>query len=116
MNEEEWAEAALAQFFLQAQAQFGDAVKAHWFYDGDFCPGCGGVIDTMEIDGGKALSINGFIYRERGVLIGYVLCSRCATKIFEASRRAPGRPTARHATIEANLRKAYDKYMASLDA
>jgi len=64
----------------------------------------------------QGLTINGFIYRERGVLIGYVLCSRCATKIFEASRRAPGRPTARHATIEANLRKAYDKYMASLDA
>ena len=116
MNANEYAEATLAQYFLQAQAQFGDAVKAHWFYDGDACPGCGGVIDAMQIEGEEAISLNGFIYRKRGVLIGYVLCSRCATQIFEAAKRNPGRQTARHATIEANLSKAYDKYMGSLDA
>lgn len=116
MNANEYAEAALAQYFLQAQAQFGNAVQAHWFYDGDACPGCGGEIDAMMYEGEEALSLNGFIYRERRVLIGYVLCSRCATQIFEAAERNPGRQTARHTTIEANLRKAYDKHMGSLDA
>ena len=116
MNANEYAEASLNQLFIQAQAQFGDAVKAHWFYDGDACPGCGGEIDALMFEGEETLSLNGFIYRKRGVLIGYVLCSRCATQIFEAAKRNPGRQTARHATIEANLSKAYDKYMGSLDA
>ncbi len=116
MNTKEYAEASLNQLFLQAEAQFGSAVKSHWFYDSDACPGCGGVIDTMQIEGNEAISLNGFIYRERGVLIGYVLCSRCATKIFEAAQLNPGRQTPRHTTIESNLRKAYDKYMGSLDA
>jgi len=41
MNED-YINGLLDQMFRQAQAQFGKAVKAHWFHNGDTCPGCGG--------------------------------------------------------------------------
>ena len=64
----------LDKFFAQARAQFGDAVKAFWFYEGDFCPGCmARPIGVTKLKGENALSLNGFIYRPRGVLIGRVL-------------------------------------------
>jgi hypothetical protein len=39
------------------KAQFGNAVKAYWFYDGDLCPCClTRPIDEMIFEGKKALS------------------------------------------------------------
>ncbi len=109
-------EAALEAMFKQAQAQFGSAVKAHWFYDGPGCPGCSREIDAVKIKGKEAISVNGFMYRKRGVLIGYVLCGQCATHIFQEAKKNPYTQTPLHATIEANLIEAYTKYLGRLDA
>jgi hypothetical protein len=115
MNEE-YAHNLLAQMFQQAQAQFGDAVKSHWFNSSDFCPGCGMEVDAMKYKGKDALSLNAFIYRERGVLIGYLLCGRCAGKIMRDAEKNPYKETALHAKIEKNLIEAYKRYIRSLDA
>jgi len=109
-SEKEGAEAAdamLAQLFLQARMQFGNAIKGYWFYGPDPCPGCGRTIDAIKLKGKDALSLNAFIYRERGILIGYVLCSRCAKQIFQADKVNPGKQLPLHKTIETNLIKAY---------
>ena len=116
MNAEEYANELLEELYSQARAQFGSGVKSYWFYNGELCPGCGRKIDTMRIKGKKALSLNAFIYRERGVLIGYVLCSRCARRVFKISKQKPGKQTTLHTTIEKNLLKAYKNHMASMDA
>ena len=87
------------------RAQFGNAAKAYWFYDGDLCPCClsrpGG---EMVYNNQKALSVNAFMYRERGVLIAYVLCGECANKIMA---QRPTKPTSMHEAIEINLVSAY---------
>ena len=107
----------LSMMFKQAKAQFGDAVKSFWFYDGDLCPGCmARPIDAMKIKGKDALSINVFIYRQHGVLIGYFLCQTCATYIFDEARKHPYKQTTLHANIEQNLIAAYHNHWASLDA
>lgn len=109
-------DAMLTELFARAQAQFGNAVKGYWFYDGDSCPGCGSPVTAMKHKGKKALSLNAFIYRPRGVLIGYVLCGRCARHIFQAAQKNPYTQTQLHAVIEQNLTVAYKRHLASLDA
>jgi len=115
MNDEQ-ANDLLTQMFRQAKAQFGNAVKSYWFNGNDACPGCGREVDAVRVKGKDALSLNAFIYRERGVLIGYLLCGRCAKKIFRAAKRNPYTQTPLHADIEANLVKAYQKHLRSMDA
>lgn len=93
------------------KARFGNAVKAYWFYDGDFCPCClARPIDEMMIEGVRALSINAFMYRERGVLIAYLLCGQCAQEILA---RSPVEPTSKHKAIEDNVVSAYLRYLNS---
>lgn len=107
----------LEMMFAQGRAQFGDAFKSFWFYDGEFCPGClARPIDKMKYKGKEALSINGFMYRPRGVLIGYFLCDTCANHIFKEAEKNPYKQTRLHAEIEMNLKDAYHKHLASLDA
>lgn len=78
------ADKVLRAMLAQARAQFGDAVKSFWFYEGELCPGCmARPIGIIKMKGENALAINGFIYRPRGVLIGYFLCQTCATNIFD---------------------------------
>ncbi len=112
----EYADKLLGQMFQQAKAQFGSAVKAFWFYDGDPCPGCGSEIDAMEFKGKEALSLNAFIYRERGILIGYFLCGRCAGKIFRDAEQNPYQQTSLHTIIKMNLVEAYQQHIRSMDA
>lgn len=94
------------------KAQFGDAAKAYWFYDDELCPCCrkrpGG---EMMYKNQKAVSINAFMYRERGVMIAYLLCGQCAEQIMETS---PTEPTSMHKAIEINLVNRYLKYVNSL--
>ncbi len=97
--------------FRQAQMQFGNAVKSRWFHDGDGCPGCGGEIDEVKFKSERALSLNAFIYREHGVLIAYLLCGKCAKKIFKAAARNPGGKTPLHGRIETNLKEAFVKHL-----
>lgn len=74
-------------------------------------------LDVIKHKGRDALSINTFIYRPRGMLIGYFLCSRCAKQIFEAVGRDPGiRTTPLHDVIERNLITAYQRYLGTRDA
>jgi hypothetical protein len=111
------ADQILSTLFTQAKAQFGDAIKSFWFYDGDLCPGClARPIDKMKFKGQDALAINAFIYRPRGVLIGYFLCDTCANFIFKEAEKNPSKQTPLHTDIEQNLKDAYHKYLSSLDA
>jgi len=116
MSTEEYINSVMAQLFLQSRKQFGNAIKSFWFHDEDACPACGRKVDAMNHKGKDALSINAFIYRKRGVLIGYLLCGRCATKLHREAQRNPGQQTSQHATIEENLANAYLKHMNSMDA
>jgi len=103
--------------FAQAKAQFGNAVKSFWFYEGDLCPAClARPTGVIKMKGENAVAINGFMYRARGVLIGYFLCQTCATYIFEEAQKNPYKETSLHADIEQNLAAAYHKHLASLDA
>lgn len=107
----------LGKLYAQAKAQFGSAVKSFWFYDGALCPACAArPIGVVKFKGKDALAINAFIYRERGVLIGYFLCETCAKYIFKEAQKNPYRQTPKHAAIERNLTAAYHKHLASLDA
>ncbi len=116
MDEKTYAEVMLTELFALSRAQFGSAVRSQWFFDGDDCPGCDRRVDFIKSPKGNQLSLNTFIYRKRGVLIGYLLCSRCAKKIHRDAKRNPGRETERHAAIEANLIQGYHDHMNSLDA
>lgn len=106
----------LAKLFADTRAHFGDAVKSYWLYDRDICPGCGGEIDAIRYKGQEALSLNAFIYRKYGVLIGYLLCRRCAKSIFQAAEKQPMVQTPLHTTIEKSLSAAYERYRKSLPA
>ncbi len=111
------ADKILELMFTQAKAQFSDAVKSFWFYDGDFCPAClARPIGVIKMKGENAVAINGFMYRPRGVLIGYFLCEVCANHIFEEAEKHPYKQTPLHADIEQNLAEAYHRYLLSLDA
>ncbi|HSK86904.1 MAG TPA: hypothetical protein VK880_01005 [Anaerolineales bacterium] len=111
------ADKLLNTLFTQAKAQFGNAVKSFWFYDGELCPGClQHPIGVVKFKGKDALALNAFIYRPRGVLIGYFLCEACTSFIFKEAQKNPYKQTALHADIERNLTTAYHKHLASLDA
>lgn len=97
---------SLEMLFTQAQIRFGNAVTGRWFYDGDGCPGCGKEIKGMKYKGKDVLSLNAFIFRERGVLIGYLLCGKCGNKVIRATSNTP-----LHTEIEEKLRKAFIKHL-----
>lgn len=101
----------LELLFRQARMQFGSAVKSWWFHDGDGCPGCGREIKEMKFKGKSALSLNAFIYRDHGVLIGYLLCGKCARFIFKEAEQNPFSQTPLHAEIEKNLKLAFVKHL-----
>jgi hypothetical protein len=103
--------------FRQGKAQFGDAIKSFWFYDDEFCPGCAlRPIGVVKFKGKDAVAINGFMYRERGVLIGYFLCETCASYIHSEAKKNPYKETPLHADIEHNLIAGYHKHLNSLNA
>ena len=104
------------KMFRQARAQFGSAVKSSWLYDGGLCPGCArNLVGALKRKGEKTLSVNAFIYRERGVLIGYFQCETCASYIFEEAQKNPYHETPLHANIERNLIAAYQEHSATLN-
>jgi len=94
--------------------QFGDAVKGVWVYAEDLCPACH-VNDISEfyVKGQRAVSINAFMYRVKGVMIAYLLCGDCAEQIHAST---PYKKTSLHANIETTLIQAYERYLASMDA
>jgi hypothetical protein len=109
-------DAIVDTIFRQAKAQFGSAVKSSWLYNGDLCPGCTkNPIGAIKYKGKDAVAINAFIYRERGVLIGYFLCETCAKHIFKEAKKNPYHQTPLHTDIERNLIAAYHEHLASLN-
>ena len=114
--DEKYAEEILTMLFEDARLHFGDAIRGHWFYGHPGCPGCGSDVDAFERDGESLLSINAFIHRKAGVLIGYFLCRLCYETVQTAVRKNPFRRSKVHAAIETSLVSAYDAYLQSLDA
>ncbi|MEW5828750.1 MAG: hypothetical protein AB1846_07655 [Chloroflexota bacterium] len=108
------AEDVLKLMYAQGKAQFGNAMKGFWLHDGDLCPAClQNTIGMVNFKGKEALSINGFIYRERGILIGYFLCEICTLFIHEQAQKHPYQETPLHKKIETNLKEAYHRYLSS---
>lgn len=101
----------LDQLFNTAKMQFGTAIDARWFYPDTNCPGCGGKVKKMKFKGQDSLSLNAFIYREHKVLIGYLLCGKCARYIIKESETNPFGQLPIHAEIEKNLKQAYIKQL-----
>jgi len=91
----------LDQVYAQSKIQFGEAVESSWLYAKKNCPGCGKGVSHKSRPG-KTLSINAFLYRPQGVLIGYILCKKCGTKVCRTTRKA-----LLHTTIEHSLSNAY---------
>lgn len=111
------ADGIMKIMFTQAKAQFGNAVKGFWFYEGELCPGCNqNPIGIVKFKGKDSLPINGFMYHARGVLIGYFLCGTCAKHVFTEAQKNPYKETPLHADIEKNLIADYRRHLESLDA
>lgn len=92
--------------FKKAQSQFGDAIKSRWFHGLDPCPGCGKKIGAMKWKGQDAMSLNAFIFREHGVLIGYLLCGKCGKKVIKSTETTP-----LHLKIEETLKKEFLRHL-----
>ena len=107
---EEW----FASILDTMKAQFGSAVKQYWVHAEMVCPGCGKPIDEFIVNNQRAVSVNGFMYREKEVLIAYFLCEACAKEIFAQSHKYE--KTTRHELIEQTLKEAYQRYLAGLNA
>jgi hypothetical protein len=73
-------------------------------------------IGVVKFKGKDAVAINGFMYRERGVLIGYFLCDVCANHIHSQAKKNPYKETPLHVDIERNLIAGYHKHLSSLNA
>ncbi|MGD9587872.1 MAG: hypothetical protein AB7Q37_07730 [Pyrinomonadaceae bacterium] len=101
----------LDAIYSQAKLQYGSAIKGRWLHDGDGCPGCGKEITATKWKKKKAMSLNAFIYREHGVLIGYMLCGKCASHIFAESETNPHSHLPIHDEIEKNLKAAFVKHL-----
>ncbi|MDP1548103.1 MAG: hypothetical protein Q8L87_18990 [Anaerolineales bacterium] len=110
------AEGVLKLMYEQGKAQFGSAMKGFWLYTDDLCPAClKNSAGEVNFQGEKALSINGFMYRERGILIGYFLCEICTLFIHEHAQKHPYQETPLHTKIETNLKEAYQRHLSSLN-
>jgi hypothetical protein len=96
----------LVQLFMQAQMRVGTAVRSRWLYDRDGCPGCGSEINAFKFKKKNSLSLNAFIYRDHGVLIGYLLCGKCARQVINAKENLP-----LHTEIEKNLKQAFLRHL-----
>lgn len=111
------ADEMLEKLYTQVKTQFGDAIQSFWFYNGNRCPACNQrSVGVIKFNDKNALSMNAFIYRERGVLIGYLLCETCARRIFQDAQKKPYTQTPLHAAIERNLISAYISFIKNTDA
>ena len=96
------------------KAQFGSAAKHYWVHAEMICPGCGKPIEEFMVNNKRSMSVNGFMYREKEVLIAYFLCGECAKEILAQSHKYE--KTSRHLLIEQTLTEAYNRYLTTLNA
>ncbi len=102
-DEKDYADELLAQLAAFGEARFGNAIKEYWFYGGELCPACvKRSAGALRHKGHNAVSLNCYMYRDRGVLIGYLLCGPCARKVLRRSSEGEI-----HKRIERNLIAAY---------
>lgn len=100
----------MQQLEVVGRRLYGDAVKSYWVHASERCPCCAKrPIDFMDYKGERALSLSVFIYRERGVLIGYMLCPVCGQEVMRTSSKWQAKM---HEDIERNLIAAYKRYLA----
>lgn len=98
----------LFAMYQQARAQYGEVIQSFWFHESDICPCCNlRPIGEIRYKGEKSISLNAFIYRQRGVMIGYFLCETCAKQILRAAQKHPYTQTSLHTAIEKNLIAAF---------
>jgi hypothetical protein len=101
----------VAEVEAMLRAHFGSAAQSYWVYADLLCPGCQtNEIDEFILRGERMASVNGFMYREKAVLIGYFLCGDCAKKIMALKVY---RKTPLHEAIESHLIQAYQRYLES---
>ena len=106
-------EAAMEKMLALCQAQYGDAIKTYWFYSESVCPCCAKrQTAVFKHKNENAVSLNAFMYRERGVLIGYVLCGFCISELLKTSKK---RQAIMHENIEKNLIAAYQKHVSQMN-
>ncbi|MBI5035398.1 MAG: hypothetical protein HZB51_33140 [Chloroflexi bacterium] len=106
-------QAAMEKMLTVCQAQYGNAIKTYWFYAEEICPCCTKRQTLLfKHKNENAVSLNAFMYRERGVLIGYTLCGLCISELLKTSKK---RQTLMHENIEMNLIAAYQKHMSHLN-
>ncbi len=101
----------LDAMYRQAQMMYGGVVKGKWLYGGDSCPGCGKDITEMKWKKKKAVSLNTFIYRDHGVLIGYLLCGKCGHHIHSEAQKGGYTKLPIHDEIEKNLKADFVKHL-----
>jgi ssDNA-binding Zn-finger/Zn-ribbon topoisomerase 1 len=107
VNDESDYTHAVMQLFEAAQAQYGDAIESHWFYESENCPACNKQIDTLQLGEKTALSINAYIYRDTNTLIAYILCGRCAKEIIRKSKLSKKI----YKDLEQKLKDSYTKFI-----
>jgi hypothetical protein len=94
--------------YNRLKMQSGGAIRSRWFHTEEACPGCEKKLTNMKYEGKNAISLNTFIFREQGVLIGYLLCGKCAKQLFKKGE-APGKHLPLHDAIEKTLKSSYLK-------
>jgi len=102
--------AAIEKMLSLCQAQYGESIKAYWFYKEDLCPGCSKrQVEIFKFKHEDAFSLNAFMYHEMSVLIGYMLCGICVADLRKTSKK---RQAMMHDRIEKHLTEAYHKHLA----
>ncbi len=101
---------AIEQMLSLCKAQYGESIKAYWFYKEDLCPGCAKrQVEIFKYKHEDAFSLNTFMYNELGVLIGYTLCGICVADLHKTSKK---RQAIMHDRIEKHLIEAYRKHLS----
>jgi hypothetical protein len=102
--------AAIEKMISLCKAQYGESIKAYWFYKEDLCPCCAKrEVGLFKFKHEDAFSLNAFMYDEMSVLIGYALCRVCVADLRQASKK---RVAVMHDRIEKHLIEAYHKHLS----
>lgn len=104
---------AIEKMLSLCQAQYGESIKAYWFYKDELCPCCAKrQVEIFKYKHEDAFSLNTFMYNELGVLIGYTLCGICAADLLKTSKK---HQAIMHDRIEQHLIEAYRKHLSHVN-
>jgi hypothetical protein len=95
---------AIDALFFKALNLYGDAIEKFWIYEDKICPCCKiRKIDPFEREGGPAMSLNSFMFRDMNVLIAYFLCGKCINLLLKKGKKG----VKEYNSIEETLKVAY---------